>query len=438
MRTDDTLLRELSAAFHSEADPVARMNRPPDDLLRQVTRYRRGRAAIRTGRPDRGGRRRGGYRAGGRRLRPGTGPGSRRDGDEAATRRTAPREPGHGGPATSRPHGGDPAGTLLSAAVAAVPSAGAAASGMPSFYAVADHGQPGIQIRDAVTGRLLSTTALPAAIDPKLTLVSASGDDRTFALAAFTLAGGTRFYELKVTASGQASGLAPLPVPPVPAGEGVRDIALSPDGTRLAVVIQKTGMQGTMPVVKQEIVEVADPATGAVRAWSAAGDALLTDLTWDTTGRQLAYFYAGGDSQTAGLWRLDTTAPGTALLSGQRLLPQTVGPDQVQDALLTPDGRHIIASVTLNALSQVTASTVVGGIVQLSAQGRPLQTLLAQRATPAGRFPASVTSCQLASVDPAGDHLLVSCSPDTFGRLDRARFTALPIAGSAGVSAATW
>ncbi len=437
MRTDDTLPRELSAAFHSEADPVARMTRPPDDLLRQVTRYRRRRAAIRTG----------GLTAAAAAAAVALAAGAFGPAPARAPAATATKpppagrhhgSPSAGGPATSRPHGGDPAGTLLSAAVAAVPSAGAAASGMPSFYAVADHGQPGVQIRDAVTGRLLSTTALPAAIDSKLTLVSASGDDRTFALAAFALGGGTRFYELKVTASGQASGLAPLPVPPVPAGEGVRDIALSPDGTRLAVVIQKTGMQGTMPVVKQEIVEVADPATGAVRAWSASGDALLTDLTWDTTGRQLAYFYAGGNSQTAGLWRLDTTAPGTALLSGQRLLPETVGPDQVQDALLTPDGQHIIASVTLNSLSHVTAGTVVGGIVQLSAQGHPLQTLLAQRAIPAGRFPASVTSCQLASVDPAGDHLLVSCSPDTFGRLDRARFTALPIAGPAGVSAATW
>jgi len=110
----------------------------------------------------------------------------------------------------------------------------------------------------------------------------------------------------------------------------------------------------------------------------------------------------------------------------------------VQDALLTPDGQHIIASVTYNSLSNVTANTVIGGIVQLSAQGQPLQILLAQRAVPSPQFPATVTSCRLASVDPTGEHLLVSCDPDKFGRLDRGRFTALPIAGSVGVSAAAW
>lgn len=85
------------------------------------------------------------------------------------------------------------------------------------------------------------------------------------------------------------------------------------------------------------------------------------------------------------------------------------------DALLTPDGQHIIAAVTYNSDVPVTADSIVGGIVQMS-----------------------ITSCQLTSVDPTGDHLLVSCSPDKFGRLDRARFTSLPIAGSVGVFAATW
>jgi hypothetical protein len=140
----------------------------------------------------------------------------------------------------------------------------------------------------------------------------------------------------------------------------------------------------------------------------------------------------------AGLWRLDTGTPGTALLSGPRLLPQKVGPDEVQDALLTPDGRHIIASVTLNNPSHVTDSTVIGGIVQLDAKtGQPLQNLLAQRATPAGPFAATITSCQLQSVDPAGEHLLVGCA-EAFGRLDHARFTTLTGAGDLRPTTSAW
>ena len=135
--------------------------------------------------------------------------------------------------------------------------------------------------------------------------------------------------------------------------------------------------------------------------------------------------------------QLDTRARETALPAGRRLLPQAVGSDEVQDALLTPDGQHIIASVTYNGLSDVTANTVIGGIVQLSAQGQPLQILLAQRAIPS-RLDYEATSCQLASVDPTGEHLLVSCAPAIFGRLDRARFTGLPVAGSVGIAAAAW
>jgi hypothetical protein len=357
----------------------------------------------------------------------------------AKATRTPSAGPHPTGPAVSRPVAGGQTGVLLAAAVAKAPPADVAASGMPSFYVIADHGQPDVEVRNATTGNLLGTVPLPAAAEPKLTLAAASADDRTFALAVFSLSAGTRFYELKVSAAGQPSGLAALPVPPVPAGQAVHGIALTPDGTRLAMVIQKTGMQGTMPVVKRETIEVVNLATGAARTWSHPGDALLADLTWDAAGRRLSYFYVGDSARTSGLWQLDTAGPGAALLSGPRLLPEIVGPDQVVDALLTPDGQHIIAAVTYNSDVPVTADSIVGGIVQMSARtGKPLQTLLPQRATPSALSPESITSCQLTSVDPTGDHLLVSCSPDKFGRLDRARFTSLPIAGTVGVYAATW
>jgi hypothetical protein len=110
----------------------------------------------------------------------------------------------------------------------------------------------------------------------------------------------------------------------------------------------------------------------------------------------------------------------------------------VQEALLTPDGRHIIASVILSSLSGVTNSTVVGGIVQVDAQtGQPLQNLLAQRAIPSGPSDATVTACQLQSADPTGDHLLVNCA-ESFGRLDHARFTTLTGAGQLSPTASAW
>jgi hypothetical protein len=198
----------------------------------------------------------------------------------------------------------------------------------------------------------------------------------------------------------------------------VDSVALTPDGTRLAVAIQTGGRDGK--------VEVITLATGAVRTWTTTrgGDGLPENLSWDAAGRRLAFFWSGATAAD-GLWLLDTSAPGAGLLSGQRLLPQTVGPDEVQSALINPSARTIIASVIYNGTMRVTRGTVVGGIVEVSAQTRrPLRTLLAQRAAHSSDAGWYITSCALPSIDPTGNHLLVSCGK--FGRLDRGRFTTLP------------
>ena len=390
MLTDEDLKRELTAAFHEEADPIARIAIESAALLGRVTRRRRRRAAVRAG----------AVMAAATVLaaaitlvvtvvRPSPGPGM----------------------------GASPAGLLLAAKVATAPSSSAAAQGMPRFYVVVDHNQPAAYVRDSATGRLRSTVRLPAGTDPKLTQITAAGDDRTFVLALFSLARGTRFYALRITASGQSAGLTPLAIRPLPAREAVDSVALTPDSTRLAVAIQSGGRDGK--------VEVITLATGAVRTWTTTRGrgGLPENLSWDAA-RRLAFFWSGATS-AAGLWLLDTSAPGAGLLSGRRLLPQTVGPDEVQSALINPSARIIIASVTYNGTMRVTRGTVVGGIVEVSAQtGRPLRTLLAQRAAHSTDSGWYITSCLLPSIDATGNHLLVSCGK--FGRLDRGRFTTLP------------
>jgi hypothetical protein len=55
--------------------------------------------------------------------------------------------------------------------------------------------------------------------------------------------------------------------------------------------------------------------------------------------------------------------------------------DNVQSAVLIPDGNKVIASGTYDGVYRVSRGTVVGGLVELSVRtGRPLWTLLAQRA----------------------------------------------------------
>ena len=188
-------------------------------------------------------------------------------------------------------------------------------------------------------------------------------------------------------------------------------------------------------------MQVARLATGAVRTWTTARAGEPTALSW--AGRELGFFWQDDKpaaTTAAGLWTLDTTAAGRNLMSGRRILPALVGNDQVETALLSPDGATAIASVTYNGTSHVARGRVVGGIVEVSAgTGRPLRTLFAEHAAYAAD-PVDpgwyVTSCELPAIDASGAHLLVSC--DRFGRLDRARFTPLPGSGPQVAVAAAW
>lgn len=401
MLTDDDLRRELTAAFHEQADPVTRTAIEPATLFRQAIRRRR-RAAAGAG----------SVVAAAAALA------------AAITLVTTAVRPAPGPTTTA-----GPTGLLLAAAVSTAPPAFAAVRGMPPFYVVADHNRPVADVRDSATGQPVSTVPLPAGTDPKLTQVTAAGNDQMFVLALFSPARGTRFYALRITTTGQSAGLTGLAIPPLPAREAADAIALTRDGTRLAVAIQATGGQGKIKVITL--------ATGAVRAWTTTSGGTPQALSWDATGQRLAYFWTGSTASLAGLWLLDTTAPGSGLLSGRRILPQKVGPDEVQSALISPDASSIIASVTYNGTTQVSQASVVGGIVEVSAQtGRPLRTLLAERAAHSGDAGWYLTSCLLPSIDTTGNHLLVSC--DQFGRLDRGRFTALPGAPPQTAIAAAW
>jgi hypothetical protein len=336
--------------------------------------------------------------------------------------RTANVRPGHPGPpkpgrtVAARPIG------LLDAPVATPMSVAAAQAGMPPYYVVADHLQPVAEVRSSATGKVLNVVGLPAAADPKLTHIAATGDGRTFVLALATFPS-TSFYLLRLGDHGLSAQLTQLPVPAQAADKFVMAIAMSQDRTRLAIAIQFTGAQ-------HGAIEVVTLRTGAVRTWTTRRTGLVTQLSWADHGRELGFFWqdTSATDTAGGLWMLDTSAPGSNLLSGRRILPDSVGDDTVQSALLSPDGNSIDASVTYSGTDQVSRGTVVGGIVEVSARtGRPLRTLLAEHAARSGD-PQSpgwyITPCQLLSSDPTGNHLLVSC--DRFGRLDRVRFTALP------------
>ena len=124
MLTDEDLQRELSAAFHQHADPIARAASEPVALLGRANRHRRRRAAVRAGAVTAAAL------------------------AAAVTLVFTVAQPPAPGPGTVA----SPAGLLLAAKVATAPSASAAAQGMPPFYVVADHNQPAAYIRDSAAG----------------------------------------------------------------------------------------------------------------------------------------------------------------------------------------------------------------------------------------------------------------------------------------------
>ena len=309
-----------------------------------------------------------------------------------------------------------PGNTLLDARVVPSLTAKAADAGLPSYYIVAsDPKLAPLPVRNSATGKVVGAVSPPAACDPKSLSLAAAANDRDFVFACSTSAQSISFYRFQISSRGTASALTPLAVPD-PGGWG-DEMALSADGSKLAIA--------------GDGIKVVTLATGAVRTWTAPGE--FSNLTWSGDGRELGYWGSGG------LYVLDVSGAGGSPHPARLVLPRTVGSDDVDDAILGPDGT-IIASVTYHSdfrdLS-LNRNSVVGGIVEVSATtGQPLRTLLAQRMTyvgPGREGGYAITACLLGAIDATGHHLLVSCNQ--FGRLDRGRFTPLPGPGAANEGA---
>jgi hypothetical protein len=163
--------------------------------------------------------------------------------------------------------------------VPTVSPAGAAVS-FPDYYLtfnqpVSDETVPvGLELRSTLTGKTLSTLQPP----PGLSFAGITGaaDDRTFVAdahrdpyGAFNSGGRSRtWYLVRVTGTGSHARLTMtrLPVPATPAGTEILAIALSPDGTKLAV---GTAPWTTDTTHAKQALTVYSVATGAVlRTWT--------------------------------------------------------------------------------------------------------------------------------------------------------------------------
>ncbi len=234
------------------------------------------------------------------------------------------------------------AGTLLTRSGAPSPGASAAPvlgasagpyTDVPPYY-VAVASSSLTVVRATWTGATLAriTTRTPVAA------VAGAADGRTFVLDeqrqtgwdSVTWVGQPAFYLLRLTASGTEESLTRLAVPAIPEGTVVSGLALSPDGSKLAVNVDSADRRSQAPLME---IMTYTLATGASRSWTTTSGNINSDapggftgsgvdgaqsISW-TAGSTLAFGVRYTSSMSrAGVRLLDTDAPGTDLMTDSR------------------------------------------------------------------------------------------------------------------------
>jgi hypothetical protein len=221
------------------------------------------------------------------------------------------------------------------------------------------------ELRSTQTGAVLAKVTPPKPY-VSFTGVTGAADDRTFVLSAqgpdparatfYNPA--QRFFLLRIDPAARAGArmtLTALPAGYVPAGDAIHDMALSPDGTRLAADI------GNDPPFA-DALDVFDLATGTERAWSIRACArcvpdsggmpyigVNTDaLSWTADGQDVAFIVSNM------VRLLDIRAAGPDLLTDSKTVVTWTTPanqpDEWRGAIITPDGRAVLGIEQLESL----------------------------------------------------------------------------------------
>ena len=247
---------------------------------------------------------------------------------------------------------------------------GVSYSGIPSYYAYAVQGstfsrtvhgtQYGdgviaryVKIRATANGKVVATVSPPAPYNAFESFTGAASD-RTFVFAAqrytYDKTGNERYKQdqktplkfmiLRITPSGRRR-LSALPLPETLTAAQNPTLALSPDGTKLAVAYGGSG--------KTAVVQVITLATSQMRQWVSpppAATPVLTGLgAWTSDGRVLAVGQMFIDpsgvirSGPTQMRLLDTAAPGTNLAASKLV---TLRGARGFSSFITPDGTKLI------------------------------------------------------------------------------------------------
>jgi hypothetical protein len=257
-----------------------------------------------------------------------------------------------------------------------------------------------------------------------------------------------KFYLLQLTASGTEESYRPLTLPALPKGTAVSGLALSPDGSKLAIAVAEAP---EWPTAKRLEIRVYTLATGASRTWSTtwSSDPLgnSQSISWAADSSTLAFDW--GNRSEIGVRLLDTTASGDNLIADSRLavieasLTRTVSrrplipgpPDYISrcvtDSIISVDGSAIVCGYTTTTN---TNETTTGFIRYSVSTGKPTPLISVFQFQ--GQAPGDIS---LYWTDSTGKVLvggILAPGGVRVGVINGEKFTPLP--GTAGLGAAAW
>jgi hypothetical protein len=292
-------------------------------------------------------------------------------------------------------------------------------------------------IRDTATGKITGTVKIMTKSFPASVAADAAPDGRSFILAIAENAPKDeyRFFRLPVSASGKPGHLTELPAYPVPVNAYLAGIALSPDGTRLAVSFSYgLGATNSGPAKYMVgAVEVINLVTGTVRTWTAGMQQghwyQPGQPSWADGNRMIAFTWQQAKSMSnnamtmQGVRLLDTKAPGHNLADARMIMPAKAVHGTINSVLITPDGRDVLV-----ATSRDSRGTVVVQISEVPTAGSgPVRVLRTETARATATTQGMLAdSSQVLSLAPGGRYALVQCIHFGWLDLDSSRFTPLP------------
>ena len=258
---------------------------------------------------------------------------------------------------------------------AAPPSAAGtppAAAQVPRYYIAASLPAKAI-IGDARTGKQVATITPPAG--HSIAGVAGAADGSAFVLdmpqkKPGDFAAGQFFMYRPATPGGPPVRRSVLNLKPSPAGEAILGVALSPDGSRLAVYSMLS---------YEQVLRVYSVATGQVaNQWTMPSPSQVGYgpddnshmLTWTENGQAVAFRrdigLAGGEFGVS-VYILDVTRPGHDLRADSRIVSVQSNDNGCKSMLVTSDGKTIVCGIESWGGASASCPKVRPGIAEYSA-----------------------------------------------------------------------